>query len=431
MKWFRDLRVFTKLCISSAAVLLVLLVLGVFVTARMRGISEQSVRVTTAALPSIVTLSNMAAKSLELRNAMLLYIHAGSKAETDTRLRTSERLADELEAARAEFLRMQLMDAAERPLWDDYVARINAYLQLRQQVIGKVHDPGRLLGTKIETFWEDTSGQRTALAALRASQTSEIKFGACTMQLVVNPIVDAAGRNDGLVIEWLDRTDELQTEREVNDVVRHALEGDLTHRVRTDGQNEFIETLSVGLNRLMGKMAEMIEGIRAAARLRLVAGRGGELIGLRSVVGVIANRGCHLFHRPHPGLRRQDRSWLKPRQRVRQDARADRSGGDKVSDIVGEIASASREQSTGIEQVNRAVMQMDAVTQQNAALVQEAAAAPVPSLDRLEGLMRQSRGIESTRIARFRTDPSRAVPSAPGCPGDATTWLHESSCELS
>lgn len=46
-----------------------------------------------------------------------------------------------------------------------------------------------------------------------------------------------------------------------------------------------------------------------------------------------------------------------------------------VTDIIGEIASASDEQSRGIEQVNQAVAQMDQVTQQNAALVEEAAAA--------------------------------------------------------
>jgi len=47
----------------------------------------------------------------------------------------------------------------------------------------------------------------------------------------------------------------------------------------------------------------------------------------------------------------------------------------RVSDIIGEIASASDEQGRGIEQVNQAVSQMDEVTQQNAALVEEAAAA--------------------------------------------------------
>ncbi len=47
----------------------------------------------------------------------------------------------------------------------------------------------------------------------------------------------------------------------------------------------------------------------------------------------------------------------------------------KVSDIIAEIAAASSEQSAGIEQVNKAITQLDEVTQQNAALVEEAAAA--------------------------------------------------------
>ena len=47
----------------------------------------------------------------------------------------------------------------------------------------------------------------------------------------------------------------------------------------------------------------------------------------------------------------------------------------RVSDIITEITAASSEQSVGIDEINRAIGQMDAVTQQNAALVEEAAAA--------------------------------------------------------
>ena len=47
----------------------------------------------------------------------------------------------------------------------------------------------------------------------------------------------------------------------------------------------------------------------------------------------------------------------------------------RVTDIMGEITAASQEQSSGIEQVNQTVTQMDEVTQQNAALVEEASAA--------------------------------------------------------
>jgi len=53
----------------------------------------------------------------------------------------------------------------------------------------------------------------------------------------------------------------------------------------------------------------------------------------------------------------------------------------RVTDIMAEITAASREQSLGIDQVNEAIGQMDTVTQQNAALVEEAAAAAASMQD--------------------------------------------------
>ena len=58
----------------------------------------------------------------------------------------------------------------------------------------------------------------------------------------------------------------------------------------------------------------------------------------------------------------------------------------RVTDIIGEISSASTEQTHGIEQVNQAIAQMDHVTQQNAALVEEAAAAAGSLQDQAHGL---------------------------------------------
>jgi len=60
----------------------------------------------------------------------------------------------------------------------------------------------------------------------------------------------------------------------------------------------------------------------------------------------------------------------------------------KVSDIIAEIATAGQEQSSGIEQVNKAVMQMDEMTQQNAALVEEAASASESMEEQAKGLIK-------------------------------------------
>ena len=61
----------------------------------------------------------------------------------------------------------------------------------------------------------------------------------------------------------------------------------------------------------------------------------------------------------------------------------------RVNEILEEISHASKEQSAGIEQVNRAVGEMDKVTQQNAALVEEAAAA-AQSLKDQAGVLREA-----------------------------------------
>jgi len=74
----------------------------------------------------------------------------------------------------------------------------------------------------------------------------------------------------------------------------------------------------------------------------------------------------------------------------------------KVTDIVSEIAAASVEQSSGIEQVNKAVASMDEVTQQNAALVAQATAAAGALLD-------QSRHLDQL-MAKFRVVDRQAPP---------------------
>ena len=58
----------------------------------------------------------------------------------------------------------------------------------------------------------------------------------------------------------------------------------------------------------------------------------------------------------------------------------------RVTDIMAEIEAASREQTQGIEQINQAITQMDQVTQQNAALVEEAAAAAQSLQEQASGL---------------------------------------------
>jgi methyl-accepting chemotaxis protein len=111
----------------------------------------------------------------------------------------------------------------------------------------------------------------------------------------------------------------------------------------------------------------------------------------------------------------------------------------KVTDIVAEIAAASQEQSSGIDQVNRAVTQMDEVTQQNAALVEEASAAARAMQEQADELRRQMMffqlhddvpampvAVASARLARIepaqRKAPAGAEPRAVAVAGGWTEF---------
>lgn len=77
----------------------------------------------------------------------------------------------------------------------------------------------------------------------------------------------------------------------------------------------------------------------------------------------------------------------------------------RVSDIIHDIAGAAREQTLGIHEINKAVLQMDEVTQQNAALVEQAAAAA-------ENLDEQARSLAEI-VARFQTGRAHQPQAAP------------------
>jgi methyl-accepting chemotaxis protein len=92
----------------------------------------------------------------------------------------------------------------------------------------------------------------------------------------------------------------------------------------------------------------------------------------------------------------------------------------KVADIVSGIATASIEQATGIEQVNRALNQMDQVTQQNSALVEENAATAktlehqAKAMDERVAFFRIAAGAEDAWPAVQRREPAAAArPAAP------------------
>ena len=85
----------------------------------------------------------------------------------------------------------------------------------------------------------------------------------------------------------------------------------------------------------------------------------------------------------------------------------------RVTDIMSEIANASAEQSAGIEQVNMSIIEMDSMTQQNAALVEEAAAAAQSLQDQAGELARVVSIFKLEESEQFQFEPAATTAIVP------------------
>ena len=88
----------------------------------------------------------------------------------------------------------------------------------------------------------------------------------------------------------------------------------------------------------------------------------------------------------------------------------------RVTDIMGEISAASKEQSDGVSQIGEAVTQMDQVTQQNAALVEEMSAAASSLKTQASDLVQTVAVFRISGHAQPATPSTYSTPSAPSAP---------------
>ncbi|WP_305977488.1 methyl-accepting chemotaxis protein [Rheinheimera baltica] len=418
----------------------------------------------------------------------------------------------------------------------------------------------KVIGSSIDLFHKQPKHQANILQNLNSVYVANITVANMYFRLTVNPIFDDKKQRIGTVVEWLDRTAEVNAEKEVSSVVSAALEGkfdltvteadkdgfmaflarglnslthttsaslndinrvlgaiaqgDLTERVTEDYQGSF-GALKDGCNETAENLSQMLSEIREAvetintasseisqgntnlssrteqqassleetassmeeltstvrqnadnarqantlaAKASDVAVEGGSLIEqvvktmasinesaqkISDIIGVIdgiafqtnilalnaaveaarageQGRGFAVVASEVRTLAQRSANAAKDIKALISDSVNKINNGNelvgksgntmkeivtsikRVNDIMAEIAAASSEQSAGLDEVGKAVTQMDEMTQQNAALVEEAAAAA-------ESLLSQSEQL-AANVARFTLDDEPVQP---------------------
>ena len=109
----------------------------------------------------------------------------------------------------------------------------------------------KLLGESIDSFHKNPAHQRGMLKGLNATFRTQIVVGARTFGLIANPVLSDSGERLGSVVEWNDRTAEVQAEKEVAGIVQGAANGDFSSRMDLTGKSGFFRQLSEGMNTLL------------------------------------------------------------------------------------------------------------------------------------------------------------------------------------
>ena len=109
----------------------------------------------------------------------------------------------------------------------------------------------QLIGENIDVFHKNPAHQRGMLAALKTTYRTQIQVGNLYFGLIANPILDVKGERVGTVVEWNDRTAEVEVEKEVGNIVEGAVNGNFTNRINEEGKTGFFAKLSNDINLLM------------------------------------------------------------------------------------------------------------------------------------------------------------------------------------
>nr|WP_293765034.1 methyl-accepting chemotaxis protein [uncultured Aquitalea sp.] len=113
----------------------------------------------------------------------------------------------------------------------------------------------------MDIFHRNPAHQRELLANLRGTYRAQIAVGGRHFSLVANPVFDTEGVRLGSVVEWKDRTLEVDIEQEVASIVNAAARGDYSVRLKSEGKQGFFLQLSEGINQLLASTSQALEDI--------------------------------------------------------------------------------------------------------------------------------------------------------------------------
>ncbi len=117
-----------------------------------------------------------------------------------------------------------------------------------------------LVGTNIDVFHKNPAHQRAILDNLTQTIKADLIIGGHDMVVIATPVMDKENRL-GTVVEWIDKTEEVSIQKEIDSIVNKVKNGQLNDRIDLSDKDGFFAQLSSGINELTDVVEQVVSEI--------------------------------------------------------------------------------------------------------------------------------------------------------------------------
>lgn len=122
-----------------------------------------------------------------------------------------------------------------------------------------------LVGNNIDLFHQNPAHQRNLLSQLNGAHNGRIVFDERTFDLTANPVHGEDGTRLGYVVEWIEKTNELALQEQMDGMISALAVGDFTHSLEVGADNSTHSNLISGVNKINDIMRDFLNDVDATA----------------------------------------------------------------------------------------------------------------------------------------------------------------------
>jgi methyl-accepting chemotaxis protein len=216
-------------------------------------------------------------------------------------------------------------------------------------------DASKVIGSNFDAFHRNPAHQRGIVDKLNEAHRAQVKFGPHTVRLVASPIVDGQGKRAGTVLEWVDRTAEVNAEQEITHIVEAASQGNFSSRLDADASEGFFKVLGTHMNTLLGTTEAALNEVSSSLN-RIAQG---------DLTREFEGQYQGVFAQLQSDVNAMSRQLVTTISDVNAAAEALTGAAGQVSSTSQSLSQSASEQAASVEQTTASLQEMAASVKQN------------------------------------------------------------------